>query len=320
MDRNTAVVGCGYWGKNLVRNFAELGALHTICDTAPETLSQFKTQYHDINQEDSFELVLANKEIKGVVISTQAVLHHSMVKQALIAGKDVFVEKPLSLTVEEGEELVKLSEEKEKILMVGHVLEYHPGIVKLKQLVTDGELGKVNYIYSNRLNLGIFRTEENILWSFAPHDISLILLLLNEMPQEVFAYGGNYLNQDVADVAVTTMSFASGAKAHIFVSWLHPFKEQKLIIVGDKKMAVFDNIAPQNKLLLYEHQIEWIEHVPMANQREATAVQFNMVEPLRLECQHFLDCLQSRSKPRTDGNSGLKVLQVLNACQRSLQE
>ena len=157
MERNIAVIGCGHWGKNLVRNFAELGALHTICDSSPETLSQFETLYPDVNREKDFKQVLARKEIKGVVISTPAVLHHSMTKQALIANKDVFVEKPLSLTVKEGEELVKLAEEKDKILMVGHVLEYHPGITKLKQLVDSGELGKLDYIYSSRLNLGKFR-------------------------------------------------------------------------------------------------------------------------------------------------------------------
>jgi len=203
--------------------------------------------------------------------------------------------------------------------MVGHVLEYHPGIVKLKQLVASGEMGKINYIYSSRLNLGKFRTEENILWSFAPHDISVILLLLNELPKEVSAHGGCYLNKDLADVTVTTMSFASGVRAHIFVSWLHPFKEQKLVVIGDKKMAVFDDVAPQNKLLLYEHGIEWIDRVPVPHKQEATPVEFTMAEPLRLECQHFLECLESRSKPRTDGSSGLKVLRVLDACQRSLQ-
>ena len=319
MVKNIAVVGCGYWGKNLVRNFAELGALHTICDSSVEVLRKLKALYPDVRKETSFDAVLANREIKGVVISSPAVFHHQMAKQALLADKDVFVEKPLSLSVTEGEELVKLAEETSKILMVGHVLEYHPGIVKLKKLVDSGELGKINYIYSSRLNLGKFRTEENILWSFAPHDISVILLLLNELPNEVSAHGGCYLHQHIADVTVTTMSFGSGVRAHIFVSWLHPYKEQKLVVVGDKKMAVFDDIAPQNKLLLYEHGIEWINRVPVPHKQEATPVEFNMAEPLKLECQHFLECLETRSKPRTDGSSGLKVLKVLDACQRSLQ-
>jgi len=319
MDRNIAVVGCGYWGKNLVRNFNELGALHTICDSSPGVLSQLEALYPDANKEKSFEAVLADKEIRGIVISSPAALHYSMAKKALLAGKDVFVEKPLSLTVEEGEELVRLAEENRKILMVGHVLEYHPGIVRLKQLGDDGELGRINYIYSSRRNLGKFRTEENILWSFAPHDISVILLLLNELPQQVSAHGGCYLHKDIADVTVTTMSFASGVRAHIFVSWLHPYKEQKLVVVGDRKMAVFDDVTPEDKLLLYEHSIEWIDRVPVPRKQEATPVEFAMAEPLKLECQHFLECLESRQKPRTDGISGLRVLKVLDACQRLLQ-
>ena len=320
MDKNIAVVGCGYWGKNLVRNFAELGALRTICDSSMEVLSQFDILNTDINRETSFEAVLADKTLNGVVISSPAVLHYSMVKQALLAGKDVFVEKPLSLSVEEGEELVNLARGCGKILMVGHVLEYHPGIVKLKELVDSGELGKINYIYSSRLNLGKFRTEENILWSFAPHDISVILLLLNELPEGVSAHGGCYLHQEIADVTVTTMSFASGVRAHIFVSWLHPYKEQKLVVVGDKRMAVFDDVATENKLLVYEHGIEWVDRLPVPRRREAKAVEFPMTEPLKLECQHFIECLESRENPRTDSASGLRVLRVLDACQRSLQK
>jgi len=319
MDRSIAIVGCGNWGKNLVRNFAELGALHTICDSDPEVLSQFETLYPNINRETGFERVLADKEIKGVVISSPAALHYARAKQALLADKDVFVEKPLSLTVAEGEELVRLAEENSKILMVGHVLEYHPAIVRLKELVDSGELGKIYYIYSTRLNLGKFRTEENILWSFAPHDISVILLLLNELPQEVSAHGGCYLHTDIADVTVTTMSFASGVRGHIFVSWLHPYKEQKLVVVGDRKMAVFDDVSSEDKLSLYEHGIEWIDRLPVPRKQKATAVEFTMAEPLKVECQHFLECLEARQKPSTDGTSGLKVLKVLDACQRSLQ-
>lgn len=318
MNRNIAVIGCGYWGKNLVRNFDELGALHTICESNRETLDRLEALYPHVNRETNLEPVLANKEIKGVVIASPAALHYSMAKEALLAGKDVFVEKPLSLRVEEGEEMVELAEEKGRILMVGHVLEYHPAVVKLKELVETGELGKIQYIYSNRLNLGKFRTEENILWSFAPHDISIILLLLNEIPEDVSAHGGYYLHQDIADVTVTTMSFGSGVRAHIFVSWLHPYKEQRLVIIGDKKMAVFDDVS-KDKLLLYEHQIEWIDRIPVPHRQEPTLVDFTMMEPLKLECQDFIDCLESRHKPKTDGVSGLKVLRVLDACQRSLQ-
>jgi len=276
--------------------------------------------YPDVNRETDFTSVLASSAIKGIVIAAPAARHHAMAKQALLADKDVFVEKPLSLTVTEGEELVKLAAEKDKILMVGHVLEYHPGIVKLKQLVDSGELGKINYIYSSRLNLGKFRTEENILWSFAPHDISVILLLLNEMPREVAAHGGCYLHEDIADVTVTTMSFASGVRAHIFVNWLHPYKEQKLVVVGEQKTAVFDDVTPENKLRLYNYQIEWANGMPVPRKQEPAPVEFTMDEPLKLECQHFLDCLLSRQKPKVDGHKGLQVLEVLSYCQKSLEE
>lgn len=316
--RNIAVIGCGYWGRNLVRNFDELGALYAICDSDSEALNRFSLSPNVI-REGNFQLVLADKEIRGVVISTPAILHYSMTKQALLAGKDVFVEKPISLKVEEGEELVRIAEEKGRILMVGHILEYHPGVVRLKQLLDEGELGKVNYIYSCRLNLGKFRTEESILWSFGPHDISIILLLLGEMPVEVSAHGGCYLQKDIADVAVATMSFRSGAKAHIFVSWLHPFKEQKLVVIGDKKMAVFDDTNLGNKLQLYNHQVEWICRAPVPLPQKATHIEFSKAEPLGLECQHFLDCLESRQTPKVDGHKGLQVLKILSLCQKSLE-
>jgi UDP-2-acetamido-3-amino-2,3-dideoxy-glucuronate N-acetyltransferase len=319
MDRNIAVIGAGSWGKNLVRNFAELGALHAVCDNNPQVLQQYVKDYPDVNHEISFQSVLANNKIKGVVISSPAALHYSMAREALLADRDVFVEKPVALMVEEGEELVRLAAEREKILMVGHLLEYHPAVLKLKELVDSGSIGKIQYVYSNRLNLGKFRSEENILWSFAPHDISVILLLLKEMPQDVSAHGGYYLREDIADVTVTTMSFGSGVRAHIFVNWLHPYKEQRLVVTGDKKMAVFNDVTAKDKLQLFEHRIDWIDRIPVPHEQEATPVEFAMVEPLKVECQHFLDCLISRQRPKTDGISGLRVLQILNACQRSLQ-
>ena len=319
MSQNIAVIGCGYWGKNLVRNFAELGALHTICDADPQKLESLKLLYPEINTEPDCHKVLSNRQIKGVVISTPAVTHHSMVKEAILANKDVFVEKPLALEIEQGEELVALAEKHKKILLVGHLLEYHPAVARLKELVENGELGKINYIYSNRLNLGKFRTEENILWSFAPHDISIILLLLNELPQEISAHGGYYLHQEIADVTLTTLGFKNGAKAHIFVSWLHPYKEQKLVVVGDKKMALFDDTNPKDKLTLYSHEIEWIGRKPVPHQKSPEPVPVSSDEPLRIECQDFIDCVQTRRSPRVNGHKGLQVLQVLSYCQKSLE-
>jgi len=320
VSRNIAVVGCGYWGKNLVRNFAELDALHTICDADPGKLEDSKSLCPEVNTEIDYHKVLVNQQIQGVVIATPAVSHYLMAKEALGSDKDVFVEKPLALEIRQGEELVELAEKNNKVLLVGHLLEYHPAVVKLKELIDKGELGKINYIYSNRLNLGKFRTEENILWSFAPHDISIILLLLGEMPQEISAYGGYYLHQDIADVTLTTLGFKEGVRAHIFVSWLHPYKEQKLVVVGDKKMALFDDTNPKDKLFLYSHEIEWIDRRPMPRQKSPEPVEVSLDEPLRIECQDFLDCIQTRKRPKVDGHKGLQVLQVLSHCQRSLEE
>lgn len=315
-----AVVGTGYWGKNLVRNFHALGALHTICDVNPEVASALAGQY-DVATASDYLAVLANPEIKGVVIATPATQHGDMVRAALDAGKDVYVEKPLCLSESEGSMLGELARENARVLMVGHLLWYHPTVLKLKELISAGELGKVEYIYSNRLNMGKLRREENVLWSFAPHDVSIILGLTDEMPVSVQAQGGNYLYPSIADTTVSLLNFASGIRAHIFVSWLHPFKEQKLVVVGAKQMAVFDDTVPwEEKLQLYPHSVKWEEGVPIADKAEVSYVDVEQSEPLKGECAHFLDCIRSRNVPRTDGNEGLRVLRVLNACQSALEK
>lgn len=319
MDRNVAVIGCGYWGKNIVRNFAEIGALHTICDTDIDSLNELKSRYAGVKIETDFTRVLQNKDISGVVIATPAVLHYRMAKQALQAGKDTFVEKPLALRIGEGKELVDIAEAQEKILMVGHLMEYHPAVVKLKEIMDKGELGKTQYIYSRRANLGKIRTEENILWSFAPHDISVILYLLGaEMPESVTTSGGNYLNPNVADITMTMMSFTNGVKAHIFVSWLNPYKEHRLVIVGSKKMAEFNDVS-KDKLVIFNHEIEWVDRHPVPHPGEPEIVPISNDEPLRLECQEFVDSILTRKKPKTDGRKGLQVLEILSHCQRSLE-
>lgn len=316
-----AVAGTGYWGKNLVRNFYNLSVLHTLCDTNNDTITNFMVQYPDVAGEASFNKVLANPEIKGIAIATPAATHAGMVRDVILAGKDVYVEKPLCLSEKEGIELNHLAKERKQILMVGHLLWYHPVVLKLKELVDKGELGRIQYIYSNRLNLGKLRREENVLWSFAPHDVSVILGLTGEMPETIQAQGGNYLHQKIADTTVTLLNFPSGIKAHIFVSWLHPFKEQKLVVVGDKQMAVFDDTAPwEDKLLLYPHSIDWQDNIPIAHKAEATTITVKQDEPLRAECTHFLECMATRHTPRTDGEEGLRVLKVLNACQEFLEQ
>jgi UDP-2-acetamido-3-amino-2,3-dideoxy-glucuronate N-acetyltransferase len=314
-----AVVGAGYWGKNLVRNFHDLQALAVICDQDEERLYAMSMQYPGCRTVTSYHEVLRDEAVQAVAIAAPAELHSALTRKALLADKDVFVEKPLCLSPDEGQSLIALARERHRILMVGHLLWYHPAILKLKELIDNGELGRIQYIYSNRLNLGKIRREENILWSFAPHDISVILGLLGEMPESICAQGGNYLHQQIADVTVSLLTFPSGVKAHIFVSWLHPFKEQKLIVVGDRKMAVFNDMEEADKLLLYPHTIDWRCQIPVANKAEAQPVAFEVGEPLRAECVHFLECVLSRRSPRTAGEEGLRVLTVLQQCQEALE-
>lgn len=315
-----ATVGYGHWGKNLARVFHELDVLKTICDASEDSLGEARRLYPDCLLTPSFKSVLEDPEIRAVVLATPAELHGKLAKQVLEAGKDLFVEKPLTLDLAEGEALAKLAEEKKRILMVGHLLWYHPAILKLKELVSNGHLGNIQYVYSNRLNLGKIRREENIFWSFAPHDISVILGLVGEMPSEIVAQGGNYLNPEIADVTMSCLSFPSGVKAHIFVSWLHPFKEQKLVVVGDRKMAVFDDLQPKDKLALYAHTIEWKKNLPIPTRAPAEIVPLDDHEPLRQECKHFLDCIRMRKTPRTDAQEGLRVLRVLQQGQKALEK
>lgn len=319
MSKNIAVIGMGTWGKNLVRNFYELGALKVICDRVSDYEEIVKQKYPNALFNSDYQSVLSDPEICAVALATPAATHYSLVKRALEANRDVFVEKPLSLAVSEGEELVKLANDRKRILMVGHILRYHPAVLELGKLVREGRLGRIQYIYSNRLNIGKIRTEENILWSFAPHDISVIIALLDEEPDTVMCQGAEYLHRAVVDVTVSQLTFPSGVHAHIFVSWLHPFKEQRLVIIGSEKMAVFDDTAA-DKLLLYPHRVEWKNRVPTAVKAEAEKIPLPEGEPLRNECQHFLDCIAKRSQPLTNGDEGLRVLRILNACQEALEK
>jgi UDP-2-acetamido-3-amino-2,3-dideoxy-glucuronate N-acetyltransferase len=313
-----AVVGAGYWGVNLVRVFHELGALGRICDFSQPRLQQLAGNYPDVPMTSSYEELLEDPAIQAVVIATPAETHYMLARRALLAGKDVYVEKPLTLHCEEAETLIALAERERRILMVGHLLEYHPAVTRLNEMIEQGELGRIEYIYSNRLNMGKVRREENALWSFAPHDISVILLLLKQMPIQVTATGGTYLQPNIADVTVSTMLFDRGVRAHIFVSWLHPYKEQKLVVVGERRMAVFDDVRKTDKLQIYEKKIEMVNGQFVAERPAAKTVEFPAEEPLRLECRHFLKCLETRQTPRTDGRDGWRVLKVLEASQRSL--
>jgi UDP-2-acetamido-3-amino-2,3-dideoxy-glucuronate N-acetyltransferase len=316
--RFVALVGLGYWGKNLLRCFYRSAVLHTACDNNPVVLKETKEKYPAIRFESSFDRVIKHSEIKAIAIATPAATHFRLTKKALLAGKDVFVEKPMALKVEEGKELVEVAKREKRILMVGHILRYHPAIIRLRKLILSGKLGRLQYIYSNRLNIGRLRTEENILWSFAPHDISAILMLISDELVKVSAFAGDYLNRGINDVSLTMMEFRSGVKGHIFVSWLHPYKEQKLIVVGSKAMAVFDDLSAE-KLYIYPHKIEWRDgKVSIVKKADFKIIPVDNTEPLNLELEHFIKCIQKRISPETDGNEGLKVLRVLEAAEKSL--
>ena len=246
-------------------------------------------------------------------------MHYDQAKAAIEHGKDVFIEKPLALRYHEGRELVELARARHAILMVGHVLQYHPAVALLRDNIRRGELGRVCYIYSNRLNLGKVRQEENILWSFAPHDIAVLCDLIGDEPMMVSAAGGSYLQPGIVDVTTTSLLFDNGVRAHIFVSWLHPYKEQKLVVIGDRKMAIFDDTAREGKLKICDKGIEWRAGLPVPRQTAETTLFFEDVEPLRLECEQFLTSVRERVPPLTDGESALQVLKVLQASQMSLE-
>ena len=285
-----AVVGCGQWGKNLVRTFHGLGALQWLCDSNPDALQQQAQLAPGVQTTTRFDELLAS-DVQAIVLATPAALHYAGARAALRAGKDVFVEKPLALRYSEGSELVELADSLDRVLMVGHILQYHPAIARLHELVAREELGRLWYIYSNRLNLGRVRHEENILWSFAPHDLSVIHSLAGAEPETVSAIGGTYLQPGIADTTVTNLKFANGVGAHIFVSWLHPYKEQRLVVVGERKMAVFDDTRQTGKLRIHDKGFQWTDGVPVPRNDAETVLEIDDAEPLRLECEHFLASL-----------------------------
>jgi len=322
-----AVIGVGGWGKNLARNYYQLpeANLRYICDLDPAKLEAMQRQYPGTTTTNSYDEVLADPELDAVVIATTGPYHYELAKKALLAGKDVYVEKPFVLEVEHAVELTELAEKGDRIVMVGHLLEYHPVVARLKSMIEAGELGDVYYIYSQRLNLGTVREDENALWNFAPHDISSILYLLGKKPVDVSARGQDYLQRDVEDVVFLTISFEDSTMAHIHVSWLDPHKVRKLTIVGSSKMAVFDDLESSEKLKVYDKGARlsqdydtFAEYVGLRF-GDITIPYVKTGEPLRIECLHFIDCVENRKQPRSDGHDGIRVIKVLDAAQRSLK-
>nr|HPN84789.1 Gfo/Idh/MocA family oxidoreductase [Victivallales bacterium] len=322
MSKKIALSGAGYWGKNLLRALNEIGVLKKVCDSNPETLAEFKRKLPNVEFTSDFSDIISDKSIDAIFIASPAAMHFSQAMEALKSGKDVFVEKPLALCPEEGEQLVSVAKKNAKMLFVGHILNYHPAIKKMKAIIAEGSIGRLQYVYSNRLNLGKIRREENILWSFAPHDISIILNLIGEEPCEIECSGSNFLHPNIADITMTNLKFPSGSAAHIFVSWLNPFKEQRLVVVGAKGMLVFDDTKEiDQKLLFYPHTIEWMNGMPTPQKADATAIKLSdsWTEPLKAECEAFLNSIESRKAVYSSGEEGIKVLKILRKCQDKLE-
>jgi UDP-2-acetamido-3-amino-2,3-dideoxy-glucuronate N-acetyltransferase len=314
-----AVVGAGHWGKNLVRNVHALGALAAVHDAAPETREALSRTYPGCLVADDIERIWADGTLPAVMIATPAATHGALVAAALRAGKHVFVEKPLCLDLAEAATLKAEARRAGRVLMVGHLLLYHPAFRALRKAVAAGELGAIRYIYSNRASLGKIRREENALWSFAPHDISMILQLVGRMPLSVACSGGQYLSHDVADTTLSHLDFGEALQAHIYVSWLHPDKDQRLVVIGSDAMAVFDDVAAgAEKLTLYRHRASWDGDVPIVHKAEGQPIPYDAAEPLRVECQAVLDAVRGGDAPPSNADEGIRVLRSLDACQRAL--
>lgn len=314
-----AVVGVGHWGKNLLRNFcALLGEEHVIAsDADTQRLHEVRAQYPTIQTVSEFSALLDDAHIDALVIATPVVTHFELARQALLAGKHVFVEKPIALRSAEAQALIELAQQKERVLMVDHLLEYHPAIERLKQIIQSGDLGDIFCLYSQRLNLGVIRTEENALWSLTPHDISVMLYLLEQEPMRVRAYGASYLQKDLDDMVLVTLEFPNKIVGHIHASWLDPQKIRKLVIIGSKKMAVFDDTS-LTKLIVFSKYAVQAEGRFLPRDEGASAISLEHREPLQIVCEHFVRCIESGERPRSDGYDGLRVLRVLEAAQRSL--
>ncbi len=318
------VVGLGYWGPNLARNFANVpGAeLRWCCEGRQEIRERFAAVHRQARFTGELDDLLDDPELDAIVLATPVPSHASLTLRVLEAGKHCFVEKPLAQSVADAERAVEAADRAGKVLMVGHLLQYHPGVVKLKELATSGELGDVQYIYGNRLNLGQLRADENALWSLGAHDVSVVLHLAGEEPTELSARGESYVRPGVEDVVFAFMRFPSGLSAHLHLSWLDPHKERRFTVVGAKKMATFDDMALEQKITIYdkgfdENAESYGEYITRSG--DIHSPRLPNAEPLRLECEHFVQCVAEGRRPLSDGHSGVAVVRVLEGLQRELE-
>lgn len=321
-------IGTGQWGRNLIRTFASLPncQMKMFCDQNPDTIRSLTDQYYgQIQGTQNLEDIFNDRETEGVIIASPPDTHAALAMQALKAGKHVFVEKPLALNIDDAHKMIALSEKRKKILMVGHLLLYHPAVRKLKAFIDDGQLGDIHYLYSTRVNLGRIRDVENALWSLTAHDIAVAMHLLDQAPLEVSATGSAYLQKNIQDVVFVNLRFKNEVRSHIHASWLDPHKIRKFTVVGSKQMAVFDDMETSEKLRLYDKGVDrqknegTYETFLTLRHGDIHIPRIEMVEPLRLECQHFIDCIESGKEPISGAKNGLDVLKVLSAAQESLE-
>ncbi len=317
------VVGLGYWGPNLARNFAAIPGceLTWLCDASAEARARLERSFPAARSTGELEDLLGDPELDAVVLATPVPTHAELAVAVAAAGKHCFVEKPLATTAADAERAVAAAERAGTILMVGHLLEYHPAVARLKHLIDSDELGGLYYIYGNRLNLGKLRADENALWSLGAHDVSVALHLIDEEPDECFAQGASYVREGVQDVVFCYLRFPSGIVAHLHLSWLDPHKERRITVVGERRMATFDDMLIEGKLTIYDKGFDedtrsWGEYI--ARSGDTFSPRIPNVEPLRVECEHFVHCVRTGETPRSDGRSGLRVVRVLEALQRSL--
>lgn len=326
---NIGFVGLGSWGINLLRAFSAIKDVNIryCCDRDPSSFARAKVFCPNSNFSQRFDDLISKRSIDAIVIATNAFTHYELVFKAVGKGKHVFVEKPLATQVNEALNLIDLASKKRTKLMVGHILEYHPAVEKIKELISNNELGRVYYIYSQRVNLGVLRNDENVLWSLAPHDISMVNYFLGKEPIRVSAYGQSYLQRGIEDVVLINLEVADKIFVHIHISWLNPLKVRRLTVVGSKKMVVFDDMESSEKIKIYNKGFRRKKQghfLPLTSLvvrfGDIIAPQIDMSEPLKRECEHFIDCILNNKDPRSDGADGLKVIRVLDAAQKSLEQ
>jgi predicted dehydrogenase len=314
------IVGLGYWGPNLARNFSALPDCELVwcCDADADRRARLADQFRSTRFTDDLGELLVDPGLDAIVLATPVPTHAALAVEVLTAGKHCFVEKPLAQSVGDAERAVAAAEDAGRILMVGHLLEYHPGVRALKAVVDSGELGELRYIYGNRLNLGQLRVDENALWSLGAHDVSVVLALSEEEPYELSARGESYMRDGIEDVVFSFLRFPSGLAAHLHLSWLDPHKERRFTVVGARRMATFDDMETERKLTIYDKGFDAASGSYVARAGEIRSPLVPSTEPLRLECEHFVECVRERRTPRSDGHSGLRVVRVLEGLQREL--